>query len=358
VLHSNGTQGWAPTGEFLRSPVFLVGSMRSGSTLLRLMLDHHPEIAFDKEFDFAVARVSDAGQLPSMRSYVAWIEYVRGVDYAVNPSLGYREQVNDFLRQRKAMSGGKKHVGATVHVHFDRLRFLWPHARYVHLVRDPRDVARSVLQKGWAGNIYQASGCWIQAEECWDSLAAHLSTDQAIELHYEDLVTRPEMELSRICNFIGVEFAPVMLDYQGDAPQYPPPDRSLASQWRTKLSPRDVAVVEVRTAGTLERRGYACSGYPPTAIGSLKHQLLVGAGRVVQLRTKASRYGLGLAAISLLGRLGIGSLRKYAQSRINAIDQGFIAEEAAGLRAPSANIAPVGPLPQRPDSGSRDQTKA
>ena len=214
--------------------MFLVGSERSGSTLLRLMLDHHPEIAFDKEFDFAVALVSDTGRVPSMQGYLEWIKYVRAVDYTVNPSLGYREQVNEFLRQKQARSGGKKYVGATVHVHFDRLRFLWPDARYVHLVRDPRDVSRSVLQKGWAGNIYQASGVWTQAEDCWDLLATHLSTDQAIELHYEDLVTQTETELSRICKFIGVEFTPVMLDYQMDARQYPPPNQSLASQWKAE----------------------------------------------------------------------------------------------------------------------------
>ncbi len=231
-LNGSDTQDHALAGELLQSPVFLVGSERSGSTLLRLMLDHHPEIAFDKEFDFAVALVSDTGQMPSTQGYLEWIKYVRAVDYAVNPSLGYREQVNDFLRQKQAGSGGKKYVGATVHVHFDRLRFLWPDARYVHLVRDPRDVSRSMLQKGWAGNIYQASGFWTQAEDCWDLLATHLSTDQAIELHYEDLVTQTETQLSRICKFIGVEFAPVMLDYQVDARQYPPPNQSLASQWK------------------------------------------------------------------------------------------------------------------------------
>jgi hypothetical protein len=307
------------------------------------MLDHHPEIAFDKEFDFAVALVSDTGQLPPMQSYLAWLKYIRGMDYAVNPSLDYREQVNAFLQQKKATSGGKKYVGATVHVHFDRLRFLWPHARYVHLVRDPRDVARSVLQKGWAGNIYQASGLWIQAEDCWDSLAAHLSTDQAIDLHYEDLVMQTEAELSRICEFIGVDFTPAMLDYQVDARQYPPPDHSLASQWKAKLSPLDVAMVERRTADRMESRGYARSGYPPATIGPLKHRLLLTGGRVGELRTKANRYGPTLVVINLLGRLGFHALRKYAQTRINAIDQRFIEQEAAGLRAPSANIAPVGP---------------
>lgn len=343
-MNDSATQGPTSSGELLQSPIFLVGAMRSGSTLLRLMLDHHPEIAFDKEFDFAVARVSDTGELPSMHAYLAWIKYVRGVDYNLNPSLSYRAQVNDFLRQKRAVSGGKRYVGATVHHHFDRLRFLWPDARYVHLVRDPRDTARSVLQKGWAGNIYQASGVWIQAEDCWDSLATNLSRDQAIELHYEDLVTQTEAELSRVCKFIGVEFSPAMLDYQVDARQYPPPDPSLAFQWKTRLPSREVAMVERRTAHRMESRGYARSGYPAVTVGPLKHHFLISVGRARKLRASADRYGSGLVAIKLLGRIGIRPLERYAQTRINAVDRRLIEQEAAGLRAPSANIAPVGPV--------------
>lgn len=333
--------------------MFLVGSMRSGSTLLRLMLDHHPEIAFDKEFDFVVTLVSDAGEPPSMQSYLSWIKYVRAMDYTIDPSLSYQQLMDDFLQQRRAMSGGKKYVGATVHHHFDRLRFIWPDARYIHLVRDPRDVARSVLQKGWVGNIYQASRYWIQAEDCWDSLLAYLSSEQIIELRYEDLVTQTESELSRICKFIGVEFSPLMLDYQVDARQYPAPDRTLAAQWKTKLSPRDVALVEHRTSGRMERRGYALSGCPRLRIGPLRHQLLLNAGRARRLRNKADRYGYAIVAVDLLGRLGLQPLRRHAQTRINAINQRSIEEEAAGLRAPSANIAPVGPSRRSIDSAAK-----
>lgn len=358
-MNSNDTPSQAPSRELLQAPVFLVSSMRSGSTLLRLMLDHHPEIAFEKEFDFTVALVSDSGQLPSMQSYLKWIESVRGVDYAVNRSLGYHELVNDFLRQKQAASGEKKYIGATVHRHFDRLRFLWPSARYIHLVRDPRDVARSVAQKGWAGNVYQAAESWIQAEDCWDSLVTHLSPDQAIELHYEDLVTQTEPELSRICRFIGVEFAPVMLDYQVDAPQYPPPDPTLASQWKTKLSPRDVTMVEGRTARRIESRGYALSGYPLTTIGPLKHQLLLSAARGRSLCTRVNRYGFRLVAIDLFGRrLGLRTLAGRAKVHINAIDQSVIDQEAAGLRAPSANIAPVGRPTGGRTAGSGEQRQS
>ena len=229
----------------LRDPVFLVGSERSGTTLLRLMLDHHPEIAFDKEADYMVTMVSDAGVLPSPKTYLEWVTTVRGMEYAVEPSRTYPQLVNDFLRQKQSASGGKPHVGATVHRNFDRLRFLWPAARYIHLVRDPRDVARSVVQKGWAGNVYQGSEFWLEAERCWDSLVRHLGDGQAIEVRYEELVTRPEQMLSAVCGFIGVAYSPEMLGYTADAPQYPPPDPGLAAQWRTKLDPRDVALVEV-----------------------------------------------------------------------------------------------------------------
>jgi Sulfotransferase family len=358
---SGDTKSRARSRELLQAPLFLVSSVRSGSTLLQLMLDHHPEIAFGNEFNYTVTLVSDTGQLPSMQSYLSRVDGVdpQTVDYAVNRSLGYRELVNDFLRQKQATSGGKKYVGATVHRHFDRLRFLWPRARYVHLVRDPRDVARSVLQKGWAGNVYEAAGRWIQAEDWWDSLVTHLSPDQAIELHYEDLVTRTEAELSRICRFIGVEFAPEMLDYQVDAPLFPPPDPTLASQWKKKLSPRDVAMVEHRTARLMESRGYALSGYPLTTIGPLKHQLLLAAARARRLRTRVHSYGPALVAIDLLGRRAeLRTLANRAQARINAIDQSVIDQEAAGERAPSANIAPVGRPASGRTAGSGEELKS
>ena len=324
------------------APVFLVGSERSGTTLLRLMLDHHPEIAFEKEFDFVVTQVSDSGAFPQLDSYLEWIATVRNADFAIDRSLDYPGLVDDFLRQKQAASGGKPYVGATLHRNFDRLRFVWPQARYIHLVRDPRDVARSVVQKGWAGNIYQASEFWIAAESCWDSLAGHLAPDRAIEIHYEDLVMRTEPVLTDICRFVGVEYSEQMLEYRADAPQYPPPDPTLVAQWKTKLSSQDVATVELRSARLLERRGYERSGRPLPKVGPLKHKVLLIDARLRRLRTRVDTFGLRLVALDLLGRrLGIQPLAVRAQRRINAIDQRLIDQERAGKRAPSANIAPI-----------------
>jgi hypothetical protein len=312
---------------------------------MRLMLDHHPDIAFASETDYVVQRVSDAGERPPVAEYTDWVTTVRAFDYEIDRSLGYDDLVNDFLRQKQWASGDKPLIGATVHSQFHRLRFLWPHARYIHLIRDPRDVSRSVTQKGWAGNIYKAAEFWINAEGCWDALLPHLDSDRFVELHYEDLVTRPQAELARVCGFIGVGFDPSMLEYQKTARQYPPPDPNLAFQWKSKLAPRDVALVESRTGRLLEQRGYQPSGVPPVRVGAARRALLLGEARSRHFGSRISRYGARLVFLDVFGRrLGFSAVASRANARINAIDKHAIDLEAAGLLSPSPNIAPVGPV--------------
>ena len=150
--------------------------------------------------------------------------------------------------------------------------------------------------------------------------------------------------LSEICGFVGVEYSEAMLDYQVDAPQYPPPDPSLVAQWKTKLSPREVAMVEVRTGGLLASRGYRQerSSTPDDRPTEARTRSWTGA-RLRRLRTRVDTFGPTAVAIDVLGRrLGIGSLARQGQRRINAVEQRLIDEEAEGTRAPSANIAPIG----------------
>src|SRR5262245_28549711 len=139
----------------IERPVFLVGAERSGTTLLRLMLDHHPQIAFHFEFEFAVDRISLDGVLPALVDYHRWLISNRVFQHAgwsIDPELDYPHLVDSFLRQKQQLAGGKRLVGATVHRNFQHLRSIWPDARFVHIVRDGRDVSRSVVMMGWAGN--------------------------------------------------------------------------------------------------------------------------------------------------------------------------------------------------------------
>ena len=56
-------------------PVFLVGAERSGTTMLRLMLDHHPQVTFGAESQFLVNMVTDDGRFPDLTEYREWLHH-------------------------------------------------------------------------------------------------------------------------------------------------------------------------------------------------------------------------------------------------------------------------------------------
>ncbi|MEQ9237509.1 sulfotransferase family protein [Coleofasciculus sp. E2-BRE-01] len=122
-------------------PIFLVGAERSGTTVLRLMLDHHPQIAWCYEFEYVVDQISDNGDFPQLEAYYEWLETHRifqSTGFEIDRSLSYPQLANSFLCQRcqRLDRTGKPLVGATVHRHFDRLLQIWPNARFIHVPYD------------------------------------------------------------------------------------------------------------------------------------------------------------------------------------------------------------------------------
>jgi hypothetical protein len=196
-----------------------------------------------------------------------------------------------------------------------------------------------VVQKGWAGNVYHATEWWTEAERCFDTLRGRVAPERLLEVRYEDLVTRPASELARICAFIGVEFDANMLRYHESVQQYPPPDPKLAYQWRTKLVPEQVVLVEERAGHRLLEKGYEPSGYPVPNIGPARRELLMLDSRAKRFRHRLDQFGPGVIALDLIGRrLGLRPVARYAFERIKAVEDRLIEEEAEGIRAPSANI--------------------
>ena len=97
------------------------------------------------------------------------------------PGLDYPALARSFLRAELA-GRPVRVVGATVHRHVERLLFLWPAAQFIHLVRDPRDVARSRIQMGWDGNVWTAADAWIAAEAECERLRARVPADRWLAL--------------------------------------------------------------------------------------------------------------------------------------------------------------------------------
>jgi len=198
--------------------VFLIGAERSGTTLLRIMLDHHPMLAFRNEFEFAVDMVGDGGAMPDLDAYYEHLAVCRTFlmsGFEIDKQLDYRSLVHSFLEQKRARDD-KPRVGATIHRHFHRILHLWPDARFIHLVRDGRDVAFSRIGMGWVGNAWEGAHEWVEVEEQVRELAAGVGPERIMRVTFESLVSEPEKTLGTICGFLGLEYDDAMLDYEGD----------------------------------------------------------------------------------------------------------------------------------------------
>ena len=310
--------------QSVTSPVFLVGAERSGSTLLRLMLDCHPGLAVHGEFDFLVDLVTAEGQLPTRRKFVKFVSGDRVFlhwNLQLVPGLDFVGLANAFLDTKRAADGAKI-AGATVHRHFDRLLHIWPDARFIHIVRDGRDVALSRIKMGWAGNLYTGIGEWVEVESLWAALAAKLTPERRITIHYEMLVEDARSELRRICQFLSVAFDDRMLDYD-ERSTYSRPVKGGSEKWR-QLPPKMLAAAEYRAAPWLERRGYRPSqpARAPTKAQVLAFRLQ---DRMARVQFRRRRYGTRLWFQDILSRrLADRGWRESVRRRIHAIDDQHI----------------------------------
>jgi hypothetical protein len=311
--------------HMISSPIFLVGCERSGTTLTMLMLNHHPQIAFFNCY-FAVEVMPDEGGWPDMDKYLDYLATDRlfsGSNLVIDRSLDYPHLVNSFLRQKQVESG-KPLVGGKIRDHFHRLLRIWPDARFIHLIRDGRDVARSLIEMGWVGNMLTAGEYWLNAERQWEKLSQLISPSRWTELRYEDLVKDPNAILSRVCEFMGVAFHPAMLDYPKNS-NYGPPSPKMIGQWKRKLRPRDVQLAESLIGDMLVERGYELSGFPALRVRPPTDWSLRLQDKWYRARFKCRRYGTGLyLACFLARRLGLRAQHNRILLRLNQIESLYL----------------------------------
>ena len=305
----------------MQSPVFIVGALRSGTTLLRLMVDHHPDICIFGEFEYAVRWIED-GNPPPLHEYHRQLRadrVFRADGLEIDPSLDYQGLVRSFLQQATE-SSGKPIRGAAIHSNFHELPPLFPDAKLIHLLRDPRDVSRSCIGMGWVGNPYYGTKYWMEPVLRWRALEPSLSPSQKHELKYEDLIRDPVGELTKICEFLGVDFDEAMLSYPGDS-TYASPDVGLVEQWRRKLSDDEVMWIESVCSPLMDEVGYASEHSKPQRPTGLTAAKLAIQNRRSRIQRNIDVYGLPLYVSWQLGkRMPRNALQKRILRRVQDVD--------------------------------------
>jgi hypothetical protein len=275
----------------MEAPVFLIGAARSGTQLLRVMLDGHPEISWPCDFDFALDwPAARSGEWPDLIDYwngLAESQQARASRVVIRADLDFPRLVRSLLDQLAARTR-KPICGVTAHRNFGRILALWPDARFIYLLRDGRDVARSHVEMGWAGNVWAAASAWREAESEWRHLCSDVRPVRRLELRYEALVRAPQRELTRICDFLDVTYSPEMLDYPART-TYVASDPRLAESWRT-LSERELAWLEREIGAELLARSYAPSRVRPAWLPAPRRLALMLGDRLGSARFGAHRY--------------------------------------------------------------------
>jgi hypothetical protein len=282
---------------------FVVGLTRSGTTLLRLMLDAHPELTVPPETHFVPDLIKAAKadgataetMLEALTSNRTWEDF--GIDEAkmraalerVSPGEA-GEAVRAFF-ELYARAQGKPRWGDKTPAYMlsiTRIGRALPEAKFIHLIRDGRDVALS--QTARAINEQppppEQAARWVKRIGKSREQAGKLGGERYLEARYEDLVRDPEPVLRRICEFIELPYDPGMLTYYERAaerlqemagelrgegaharqaagyridnhrPTTEPPDPGRLDKWRREMKPGDLAAYNEVAGAMLRELGY------------------------------------------------------------------------------------------------------
>jgi Sulfotransferase family len=271
---------------------FIVGSARSGTTLLRILLNAHPDVAVPPESRFVtelwhgrdeVDADEFLAELRDHRRFKVWdlpIEAVRDelvgspVPYPAAIEAAYRA----YAKHRDKTVYGDKTPRYVEHVPL--LAKLWPEAKFIHQIRDGRNVALSYADvpfgpKDVAGAARLWKGRVVAGMDAGRALAGRY-----MEVRYEDFIEDFESSAKLIVDFLGIEFDHAMLEYTERArddilpraAKYnpnvgKPVGAAQKRSWQESMPDSQVRVFEAIAGDLLSELGYE-RRYPNPGIGA------------------------------------------------------------------------------------------
>lgn len=274
------------------APIFIVGAPRSGTTLLQYMLRSHPRISLPTgESHFIVPlceNPSTFGDLSRKENVRRLLDEMhrRNAEFLETDLHGIRFDVENLaaelsregrrspqaviagLFEKNARGEGKVRWGDKTPyyvLHLPRIVEWFPGAQIIHLIRDGRDCALSLLNRKHdfsVYNVYHAAKYWRHFVDLGQTQGPALGPERYIEIRYEDLVAEPKKTMLRICAFLHEDYVDTLVDYAkakqaGKTPLLQRPVQAEnAGKWRTQMSPRQIGVFESAAGSTLARLGY------------------------------------------------------------------------------------------------------
>jgi Sulfotransferase family len=269
------------------TPFFIIGAGRSGTTLLRLILAGHSRLHIPPETWFIrplvqalpltepldLAQVEHAVSI--MTSDYRWPDLAIAADDLRRWALALQQprlvEIINLVYQKHLADSGKQRFGDKTPIYYEivpQLLTLYPTAKFIHLIRDGRDVAISWIDVGWERYYERDKFEWIHAIE---NRRVHLNAayaDRILTVKYEDLVSDLEATVRRICVFLNEDFEPAMLNWRHLTELIPARERHIHGKlnqpvsndaiavWRKKLTMSECFAMEACLHRELRQLGY------------------------------------------------------------------------------------------------------
>lgn len=273
-------------------PFFIIGSGRSGNTLLRAILETHPEVHIPPE-TYVIGKVINDyirySRLPwSILLKVILAEFEYYPEFATF-GISLRELYNKLKETtqkernlayilhslyiyhaqsvlKKAKRWGDKTPMNTFYL--DKIYSVFPDSRFIHIIRDGRDVVLSYMKMGRYNTIQESADRWFRSVQKAIEFGRRYPK-QYIEFRYEDLVRSPKNTIQYVCDFLGLEFIDIMLRHHemnlnlGDVEVRAHHEKvknaiNVASigNWRQHFKTEEIVRLNARIGPLLDQLGY------------------------------------------------------------------------------------------------------
>lgn len=270
--------------EIILPELFILGTQRSGTTLLARVLSSHPHYFVQNEGIRIKEIFSSAGSFDAIKTNFN--------NQFCKDHNG--DSINGFLKRKKVKSWGYKDPQLTEYL--ESLELIINASKcttkFVIIVRDARGVVNSYIDNKWGLGTNAYTGALRWKQEIQDQLNfIEKYPDLCLLIRFEDLLQNMESTIRAVCNHIDLEYIPSMMQYHQKKAEFKEkrenintnkkPDIAIAKKWKKSLSQREIDIIEHVTKDELLRLGYEVSNNHVSISESEKfyykiHQKIIG----------------------------------------------------------------------------------
>ena len=327
------------------NPIFIVGVQRSGTTLLRLMLNAHSKVAIPEEARFltpflkpgATNKVYAGSELKNVIQYLKnngqfalwnydsaeFFNELEGIEKISVRDLVDLMYTSYSSKQGKSIWGDKSLFFGSV----SALHELFPDARFIHIVRDGRDVFDSWRKMDKSkDNPAVIALDWVYKERAIRNSFRTIPKNKQFTVRYEDLISQPKNLVKSICIFLDIPYEAAMLEFYKTSQKYIGEhhsnlifnkiDSNNTQKWKKNLRRQEIAIFTRLSRSLLNDYGYQTDNIALRLTDYTSMLLMLAVGlpyRAIQILLNKVRYSRALKQGMDVRGLSIGEMPSEKQ---------------------------------------------